>query len=60
MPGKLEVSFNSPQCGWMSIGFARRRERISHDDRPRSARGGIAGADDEYLTALADPSHAGK
>ena len=22
MPGKLEVSFNSPQCGWMSIGFS--------------------------------------
>jgi hypothetical protein len=22
MVGKLEVSFNSPQCGWMSIGFA--------------------------------------
>ena len=21
MAGKLEVSFNSPQCGWMSIGF---------------------------------------
>ena len=21
MPGRLEVSFNSPQCGWMSIGF---------------------------------------
>jgi hypothetical protein len=21
MPNKLEVSFNSPQCGWMSIGF---------------------------------------
>lgn len=21
MPGKLEVSFNSPQCGWMSISF---------------------------------------
>jgi hypothetical protein len=21
MPRKLEVSFNSPQCGWMSIGF---------------------------------------
>lgn len=21
MRGKLEVSFNSPQCGWMSIGF---------------------------------------
>jgi hypothetical protein len=20
--GKLEISFNSPQCGWMSIGFA--------------------------------------
>ena len=22
MKNKLEVSFNSPQCGWMSIGFA--------------------------------------
>lgn len=22
MTNKLEVSFNSPQCGWMSIGFA--------------------------------------
>jgi hypothetical protein len=22
MPGKLEISFNSPQCGWMSIGFS--------------------------------------
>lgn len=22
MAGKLEVSFNSPQCGWMSIGFS--------------------------------------
>jgi hypothetical protein len=22
MDGQLEVSFNSPQCGWMSIGFA--------------------------------------
>lgn len=21
MTGKLEVSFNSPQCGWMSVGF---------------------------------------
>ena len=21
MPNRLEVSFNSPQCGWMSIGF---------------------------------------
>ncbi len=21
MPNKFEVSFNSPQCGWMSIGF---------------------------------------
>lgn len=21
MPHKLEVSFNSPQCGWMSVGF---------------------------------------
>ena len=22
MAGKLEISFNSPQCGWMSIGFS--------------------------------------
>ena len=22
MSGRLEVSFNSPQCGWMSIGFS--------------------------------------
>ncbi len=22
MPNKLEVSFNSPQCGWMSVGFS--------------------------------------
>ena len=22
MPNRLEVSFNSPQCGWMSIGFS--------------------------------------
>jgi hypothetical protein len=22
MSGKFEVSFNSPQCGWMSVGFA--------------------------------------
>ncbi len=22
MKNKLEVSFNSPQCGWMSIGFS--------------------------------------
>ncbi len=21
MPGSLKISFNSPQCGWMSIGF---------------------------------------
>ena len=21
MPNKLQISFNSPQCGWMSIGF---------------------------------------
>lgn len=28
MPNKLEVSFNSPQCGWMSIGFAGEREEF--------------------------------
>jgi len=29
MPGKLEVSFNSPQCGWMSIGFKDARGEFS-------------------------------
>jgi len=28
MLNKLEVSFNSPQCGWMSIGFAGEREEF--------------------------------
>jgi hypothetical protein len=28
MPDKLEVSFNSPQCGWMSIGFASDRNEF--------------------------------
>ena len=28
MPDKLEVSFNSPQCGWMSIGFAGETEEF--------------------------------
>jgi len=28
MPNNLEVSFNSPQCGWMSIGFAGEREEF--------------------------------
>jgi len=29
MSGKLEVSFNSPQCGWMSIGFKDARGEFS-------------------------------
>ncbi len=28
MPNNLEVSFNSPQCGWMSIGFAGETEEF--------------------------------
>jgi len=28
MINKLEVSFNSPQCGWMSIGFAGERQEF--------------------------------
>ena len=28
MSDKLEVSFNSPQCGWMSIGFAGETEEF--------------------------------
>ena len=28
MTNKLEVSFNSPQCGWMSIGLAGEREEF--------------------------------
>src|SRR5688572_27529970 len=57
MPGKLEVSFNSPQCGWMSIGFA----DGSNEFHTTTAHAPHAAALPELmqiLTKLADPASA--
>jgi hypothetical protein len=57
MPGMLEVSFNSPQCGWMSIGF---RDDNS-EFHTTTAHAPYAQALPELmqiLTGLADPSTA--
>ena len=54
MPGKLEISFNSPQCGWMSIGF----EDGASEFHTTTAHAPHAGALPELmtiLTQLADP-----
>ena len=37
MANKLEVSFNSPQCGWMSIGFDDGVDEFQHHE-PRMPR----------------------
>lgn len=53
MSGKLEVSFNSPQCGWMSIGF----EDAAGEFHSTTAHAPHASALPELmsiLTALAD------
>ncbi len=55
MPGKLEVSFNSPQCGWMSIGFS----DDVNDFQTTTAHAPHAAALPELmeiLTRLADPT----
>ena len=55
MPGKLEVSFNSPQCGWMSIGF----EDGTSEFHTTTAHAPHAGALTELMTilaAIADPA----
>lgn len=55
MTRKLEVSFNSPQCGWMSIGF----EDGANEFHTTTAHAPHAAALPELmqiLTKLADPS----
>lgn len=57
MPNKLEVSFNSPQCGWMSIGFAGDRNEFhtttAHAPHERALPELL-----EILTALLDTNSA--
>ena len=57
MPNNLEVSFNSPQCGWMSIGFAGEREEFhtttAHAPHERALPELL-----EILTALLDKNKA--
>jgi hypothetical protein len=57
MPNKLEVSFNSPQCGWMSIGFAGDRNEFhtttAHAPHERALPELL-----EILTALLDENSA--
>ena len=50
MPGKLEVSFNSPQCGWMSIGF----EDGKTEFHTTTAHAPHAGALPELMKILSD------
>ncbi len=58
MPNNLEVSFNSPQCGWMSIGFAGETEEFhtttAHAPHERALPELL-----EILTALLDADSGG-
>ncbi len=55
MMGKLEVSFNSPQCGWMSIGF----EDGSSEFHTTTAHSPHAAALAELMRILTDLMDAG-
>jgi hypothetical protein len=55
MAGKLEVSFNSPQCGWMSVGF-RDGENEFHTT---TAHAPHAGALPELMRLLTDLAGSG-
>ena len=55
MAGKLEVSFNSPQCGWMSIGFTD-GEREFHTTTAHAPYETALPDLMRILTALADPA----
>jgi len=57
MPGKLEVSFNSPQCGWMSIGF-RDSENEFHTTTAHAPHAAALPELMRILAALADPATA--
>lgn len=54
MPGKLEVSFNSPQCGWMSIGFSDGVNEF-HTTTAHAPHEGALPALMQILTKLIDP-----
>lgn len=53
MSGKLEVSFNSPQCGWMSIGF-KDGESEFHTTTAHAPHGAALPELMQILTKLAD------
>ena len=53
MPRRLEVSFNSPQCGWMSIGF-RDAESEFHTTTAHAPHAGALPELMQALAALAD------
>jgi hypothetical protein len=55
MPGKLEVSFNSPQCGWMSIGF-RDGENELHTTTAHAPHAAALAELIGIMTALANPA----
>jgi hypothetical protein len=54
MSGKLEVSFNSPQCGWMSIGFGDGKSEF-HTTTAHAPHRLALPQLLEILTSLADP-----
>jgi hypothetical protein len=56
MPGKLEVSFNSPQCGWMSVGF----EDGITEFHTTTAHAPHAGALPELMSILSDIAAGGR
>ena len=55
MAGKLEVSFNSPQCGWMSIGFTDGDSEF-HTTTAHAPHAGALPRLMEILARLANPS----
>lgn len=57
MSGKLEVSFNSPQCGWMSIGFEDGTTEFHTTTAHAPHSFALAGLM-QILTALLDPEAA--
>ena len=58
MSGKLEVSFNSPQCGWMSIGFKDARGEFNTTTAHSPHRFALPQLL-EVLTDLLEPNSAG-
>jgi hypothetical protein len=55
MPGLLEVSFNSPQCGWMSIGFADGTSEF-HTTTAHAPHAGALSELMQILAKLSDPA----